>query len=63
MEFEVSGTVQNLVDGRVHLVAEGAVEEVNGFIAEVSRQMSSYVKDAELSEPIDSTGLAGFNII
>jgi len=29
--FEVSGTVRNLLDGRVELVAEGAREELESF--------------------------------
>ena len=29
--FEVTGLVRNLGDGRVHLVAEGAREELEGF--------------------------------
>jgi acylphosphatase len=30
--FEVTGAVRNLDDGRVELVAEGAKEEVEGFL-------------------------------
>ena len=30
--FEVTGTVRNLDDGRVELVAEGAREELEGFL-------------------------------
>ena len=63
MEFDVSGTVQNLLDGRVHLVAEGEGKEVTAFIDEVSHQMSSYIKDVETSEVLDPSGLSGFSII
>jgi acylphosphatase len=33
--FEVTGTVRNLPDGRVELVAEGAKEELEAFLAAI----------------------------
>ncbi|MGB0371938.1 MAG: acylphosphatase [Opitutales bacterium] len=62
-EFEVSGTVQNLADGRVHLVAEGESSEVKPFIAEISDQMRSYIHEVEEAEPAACQGFRGFVII
>ena len=62
-EFEVSGTVKNLLDGRVHLVIEAEPEEAEAFKAEIADQMRSYVREVETSEPAETEGLQGFNII
>ena len=42
-EFEVSGYVCNLTDGRVQLEAEGSREEVASFIAAVEERMHGYI--------------------
>ncbi|MEM7673668.1 MAG: acylphosphatase [Verrucomicrobiota bacterium] len=62
-EFEVSGTVQNLADGRVHLIAEGDEREVEPFIGEISDQMRSYIHEINPSEPMEVVGYRGFEII
>ncbi len=41
--FGVTGFVQNLPDGRVRLVAEGAKAEVERFIAAVAGGMADYI--------------------
>ena len=51
-EFEVSGVVQNLPDGRVQLEAEGAAEEVRAFIhrsarREVSQSLHLLARDPD----------------
>jgi len=46
-EFEVSGIVKNLPDGRVHLIAEGLQSELNDFKNEVESQLDSYIKGVE----------------
>jgi acylphosphatase len=47
--FAVSGYVQNLSDGSVRLVAEGAPKELNRFVQEISAELSQYVRDVQVS--------------
>ncbi len=44
-QFEVTGYVENLPDGRVLLVAEGQASEIDRFIDQLREKMSSHVKD------------------
>ena len=46
--FEVTGFVRNLVDGRVHLYAEGDESEVVAFKDEVISELKSYIRKTEL---------------
>ena len=62
-EFEVSGTVQNLLDGRVYLVVEAEESEATPFIDEISDQMRSYIQEVERSVFAKPIGLQGFIII
>lgn len=48
-EFEVTGYVQNLPDGRVRLEVEGEAGEVARFVAAVAEQMRDYVSHVERS--------------
>jgi acylphosphatase len=47
--FDVTGYVQNLTDGRVRLVAEGAPEEIERFIGAVSAEMAQYIRGVQES--------------
>ena len=62
-EFQVTGTVANLSDGRVHLNAEGDTQEVRAFLAEIQNQLSNYIKKTETSEDQGSRQFEGFQII
>ena len=42
-QFKVSGSVGNLTDGRVLVVAEGDQVELDGFIRAIGDQMSGYI--------------------
>ena len=46
--FDVTGYVQNMVDGRVHLYAEGEESEVVAFQTEVESELKNYIKKSEI---------------
>lgn len=63
-EFDVAGTVKNLPDGRVELVAQGDSAEVTGFLEAIRR--SDLAGHIAIESPEDLgrlTGLRGFQII
>ena len=45
--FGVTGFVRNLSDGRVHLVVEGAAEEVDAFLGAIKKEMRQYIGDVQ----------------
>lgn len=61
-EFEVSGWVMNLPDGRVQLDAEGRTSEVRDFIAAVQERMEGYIRKVEQTEQTRPPQYAGFGI-
>lgn len=44
-EYEVAGYVRNLPDGRVHLVAEGAEDELTAFLGALQERMADFIRD------------------
>jgi len=60
-QFAVSGYVRNLSDGRVEMVAEGALAEVDRFISAVARHMAEFIQSRQESEE-PARGLATFEI-
>lgn len=42
--FPVTGFVQNLPDGRVHLVVEGDPPEVTAYLSALEHEMGSYIR-------------------
>jgi len=61
-EYDVSGWVQNLPDGRVLLEAEGARGEVRDFITAVQERLASYIRKSELTETSQPPQCQGFVI-
>ena len=47
-EFDVTGWVRNRTDGRVELVAEGATDEVQTFLASLAERMDRHIEDQEI---------------
>jgi len=46
-EFDVTGYVKNLADGRVLIEAEGRVEEVAAFVDQIEERMHGYIRKTE----------------
>lgn len=61
-EFDVSGYVRNLPDGRVQLEAEGDEREVRRFVAEVEDRLDVYIRRAERSDGQRPPEFSGFRI-
>jgi acylphosphatase len=61
-EFEVSGYVTNLPDGRVLLEAEGTRQEVDAFILAVGERMHGYVKKLDRLSSVREPHFSGFSI-
>jgi acylphosphatase len=61
-EYDVSGFVKNLVDGRVQLEAEGRPEEVEAFITALEQRMHGYVRKTERSSEKRPAQFRGFTI-
>jgi acylphosphatase len=61
-EFEVSGFVANLPDGRVVLEAEGGRAAVDAFIAAVHQRMDGYVRKVDRMADVRTPQFSGFLI-
>ena len=61
-EFDVSGTVSNLADGRVQLEAEGHRKDVDEFIEAVKERMHGYIRKEERKDGTRQALLSGFKI-
>ncbi len=46
-EFEVSGYVSNLADGRVQVEAEGRADEIAAFVTAIEERMHSHIRKTE----------------
>ena len=54
-QFDVSGFVQNLDDGRVLLVVEGSKEEIDRFLGRIAESMGRHIRNA-ISSTSPATG-------
>ena len=60
--FDVTGYIQNMVDGRVHLYAEGEENEVVAFQAEVESELEDYIKEIEIKTGTGDRACRNFRI-
>jgi acylphosphatase len=63
-EFEVSGTVANLPDGRVELLASGDPDEIDAFLEAIrASALAGHITLETLREIPRPAGLRGFSIV
>ena len=62
--FEVTGTIRNLHDGRVELVAEGAQEELEAFRAAIRDSgLGHFIANEQVSWAEAANQFRGFEIL
>jgi acylphosphatase len=49
-QYEVTGYVENLDDGRVLVVVEGRPEEIERFLANLGETMQQFIRRADVSQ-------------
>ena len=61
--YEVTGTVRNLPDGRVELIAEGAKEELEAFLKGIEEsELSGFIGAARVDWQPAQGSFRGFSI-
>ena len=62
--FEITGTVRNLLDGRVELVAEGPIEELEAFRTAVRQSgLESLIRTEDVTWSEAAGEFRGFEIV
>jgi acylphosphatase len=61
--YSVVGTVENLTDGRVKIVAEGEANEVDDFLKEVANRMRDFIHHMERFSSEPSRTFQQFQIV
>ncbi len=61
-DFAVSGTVRNLLDGRVELVVEGLPAEVDDFVARIEETLHSYIEHTTCSDSTARDEFTSFSV-
>ena len=60
--YDVTGFVQNLADGRVLLVAEGAAAVLDAFLGDLEAEMARHIDRCQVSVTSPSGEFAGFSV-
>jgi acylphosphatase len=60
--YEVTGYVCNLPDGSVEVLAEGSVDQLDGFLEEVSDRLSGHIRQMHCDRRPAQQEFANFGI-
>ena len=61
-DYEVTGFVRNLPDGSVEVVAEGPVDQLDGFLEVVSDRLSGHIRQVQCDRRPAQQEFANFGI-
>jgi len=61
-DFAVTGYVKNLANGKVEVLAEGPLDEIERFVHSIERAFSGYIRDAEKIRVNPTGAYDGFDI-
>lgn len=62
--FEVTGTVRNLPNGQVELIAEGSTDELNAFRQAIRDSgLGHFIRDEAVQWSPATSGFRGFEIV
>lgn len=61
-EFEVTGFVKNLLDGRVQLEVEGNADEIDAFVEAVQEKMHGFIRKTDRVRDRRPNQFTGFKI-
>ncbi len=61
-EFEVTGLVKNLLDGRVQLEVEGAPAEIDAYIGAVQEKLHGFIRKTDRVRDSRTAQFTGFKI-
>ena len=62
-QFDVSGTVENLSDGKVRVIVEGTSAEIDAFLADLDEHMGQFVRNRSQQTAPASGRFAGFRVV
>jgi acylphosphatase len=60
--YAVTGFVRNLPDGRVHLIAEGAADQVLQLLEDIADSMAGNITTTETNSGLATGKYSGFSI-
>ncbi len=60
--YEITGFVRNLPDGSVEVVAEGPVDQLDGFLDEVGDRLSGHIRQSHCEQRPAQQEFANFGI-
>ncbi|HRX83967.1 MAG TPA: acylphosphatase [Phycisphaerae bacterium] len=61
-QFDVSGYVRNLADGRVEMIAEGEEGELRRFVGAVEEQMVGHIRERTIEQSPASGEFGAFGV-